>query len=584
MVRVCAVAGPQDLLGDALTFETPLGEARQKAGPFWEVNPSQTAGRLSDAPLRFRVSPAPEPGDVLALHFDLKSLDPAGAQAMVVACLGGSGDGGALRAQAVAADDWTAQARTWQVPTRMPQENLTLGFAPYGSASPFAVRNVRLVNHGPDADPHSIIPVAGVSYPGQEADAPWRAEAAARIEKHRKAELRIRVVDAAGNPVPGAEVKIEQQRHAYAFGTAFVAARIVDQDISPYVKNPEFDLEAWKADNVRYRQVLEELFNAAVPENDLKWPQWVRDPGFERQDRQATLDALRILHERGIEVRGHTMFWPHANNLPEAVKPIVDDPEKLDAAVRAHVREIGEATAPWVREWDFLNEPVHRKIWKESFPADMVADWMRLAHEATGGARLFVNEFNIVGDGAVRTSTPRDYHKIIQALLDEGAPLHGIGFQGHFWSEIVTPPERVWEVIDDFARYKLPLRVTEYDFTCADDAYHAQYTRDFLTAWFAHPATDGFIMWGFWARAHWRPEAAMFRADWSPRPAVDVWKDLVFNQWWTNETLATDAEGNAAFRAFHGLHKITVNTADGRWVTKEVELSPTGWSGEVQIE
>ena len=44
------------------------------------------------------------------------------------------------------------------------------------------------------------------NYGGRDADAPWRAAAAARIEQHRKGDFTLRVVDAAGVPIVGATV------------------------------------------------------------------------------------------------------------------------------------------------------------------------------------------------------------------------------------------------------------------------------------------------------------------------------------------------------------------------------------------
>ena len=40
----------------------------------------------------------------------------------------------------------------------------------------------------------------------------------AAIEKHRKADAKIRVVDAAGRPVPGVKVSVEQMAHEFLFG------------------------------------------------------------------------------------------------------------------------------------------------------------------------------------------------------------------------------------------------------------------------------------------------------------------------------------------------------------------------------
>ena len=47
---------------------------------------------------------------------------------------------------------------------------------------------------------------------------PWRRQANERIDRLRKADLEVRVVDADGNPVSGMPVQIKQQRHLFHFG------------------------------------------------------------------------------------------------------------------------------------------------------------------------------------------------------------------------------------------------------------------------------------------------------------------------------------------------------------------------------
>src|SRR5262245_17882875 len=60
----------------------------------------------------------------------------------------------------------------------------------------------------------------GPTYEGRAATAAWRLQAAASIEKHRKADLVVVVKDAHAHPVEGAVVEVEQIRHAFPFGTA----------------------------------------------------------------------------------------------------------------------------------------------------------------------------------------------------------------------------------------------------------------------------------------------------------------------------------------------------------------------------
>ena len=47
-----------------------------------------------------------------------------------------------------------------------------------------------------------------VRYDGWEPNADWRTEADARIDRYRKADLKVRAIDAAGNALKGASVKL----------------------------------------------------------------------------------------------------------------------------------------------------------------------------------------------------------------------------------------------------------------------------------------------------------------------------------------------------------------------------------------
>ena len=87
-------------------------------------------------------------------------------------------------------------------------------------------------------------------------------------------------------------------------------------------------------------------------------------------------------------------------------------------------------------------------------------------------------------------------------------------------------------------------------------AVQAAYTADFLTAMFAHPSVTGVLLWGFWAARHWKPNAAMFRHDWTRKPNGDAFYDLVYKQWWTDTAVSTDAYGRIALRGFKGKKKL----------------------------
>jgi endo-1,4-beta-xylanase len=388
------------------------------------------------------------------------------------------------------------------------------------------------------------LPRTRTTWAGMEADAPWRAAAEQRIDQLRKGDLTVRVLDAAGKPVAGSQVHVRMLRHAFAFGTAAVGARIMGT-------RPEDEI---------YRTKLSELFNAVVLENDLKWAPFVEQP----ERRVQTLAALRWLQERHFLVRGHVMVWPSWRNQPKSLKALEKDPAALRQRILERIDDASAATAGLVAHWDVVNEPFDNHDFMDLCGREVMVDWFQRARQRLpADCRLFLNDYGIVAAaGATDTPHQRHYEDTINFLQSRGAPLEGLGVQSHFGSQ-PTPPLTAMRILDGLAAHKLPIVITEFDINTQDEDYQTAYTRDYLTLCFAHPAVTGFLMWGFWEGAHWLPQAAMLRKDWSEKPNLAVWRELTQQRWWTDATLTTDAQGQASLRGFKGDYVVTASGAQG---------------------
>jgi GH35 family endo-1,4-beta-xylanase len=410
------------------------------------------------------------------------------------------------------------------------------------------------------------LPSTVSGYAGRAPDAAWRAAAAERIREHRMAPLTVKVVDGQGKPVRGAQVKVRMQRHAFQFGTALQLWR--------------WSHEGREAE--QYRERFFELFNAASAENALKWPawdgQWV--PDF---DRERTLAALRWLRERDIHVRGHVLVWPAWEHLPDTIRALRATPDRIPPAIAAHLEDILTTTGDLVSEWDVINEPYTSTDLEDLLGRGIFVDWFKQARRLRPDAGLYLNDFAILSAGGLDRAHQDHFKATAEYLLQAGAPITGLGLQGHIGGTM-TPPERVLRILDRLAVTGLDLRVTEFDVDTLDEQLKADYTRDFLTAVFSHPSVVGFQLWGFWAKAHWKPNAAWFGVDWSPRPVVEAYRRLVFEDWWTEADVRSDHEGMASVRGFLGNYLLTVSargestettcTLTGEGETAEVVLAP----------
>lgn len=414
-------------------------------------------------------------------------------------------------------------------------------------------------------------------YHGYEPDAPWRAVASQRIDSLRKADLAVSVVDALGNPVSGATVGVQQTGHEFGFGSAVRASML--RDDSPQ--------------HATYKAKVAQMFNIATLENNLKWPAWEGQWGsnFTQQGADAALDWLV---DHGIEARGHVMVWPGASHLPTDLRTMMEgggpytpaQQQQIRDRVAERISEIGAFGEGRITAWDVVNEPRANHDLMDALPEgnDAMIDWFQQAAAAAPSAKLYLNEYNILASGGATDSASQNLlEDQLRALIAADAPVGGVGLQGHFDDDSLTGPEQLWRILDRYTALGLDIQVTEFDYSTPDEALQAAYLRDFYTAMFAHEGVSDVLMWGFWENAHGRPDRAIIRSDWSNKPAADAYVDLVFNEWWTDESASSDAGGEVTVRAFKGSHDIDA-AFGGATATSAVVLSDGGESLTLMLD
>ena len=189
---------------------------------------------------------------------------------------------------------------------------------------------------------------------------------------------------------------------------------------------------------------------------------------------------------------------------------------------------------------------------------------------------MYYNDYAALIHGGHPTGHKTHFEKTINYLIDNGAPIDGIGIQGHFGS-LLTPPHRILEELDHWGSFGKKIMITEFDVIVPDEQLRVDFLRDFFISCFSHESVDGIVVWGFWAGSHWKPQAAFYDKDWKLTKMGQQWKELT-KQWHTDQTLTTDSNGIVKLRGFIGDYKVVV---DGE--TFSFALPKTGGSEKLTM-
>jgi len=329
---------------------------------------------------------------------------------------------------------------------------------------------------------------------------------------------------------PGAAVTVTQLEHEFWFGTCIARSMFREMD-SP--------------DTKKYLEVLKANFNSVVHENALKWYGTGKEPhGEDYSDADRMTDWCL---KNGLRVRGHCVYWGIERYVQGWVKALDDD--ALRAALEKRGKAVPRHFKGRIGEYDVNNEMMHGDYYAKRLGKGITVDMFRWVGEGDPSAILYVNDYGILQSGG------EAYAKHIQGLLDQGVKVGGIGIQGHCGKSI--RPERVKATLDRLGRFGLPIKITEFDMNTKDEEAKARGLEALYRVCFAHPAVEGVLMWGFWAGRHWRPDAAPWQKDWTPTPAAEVYRKLVYDEWWTRFEGKADAQGRCEVPVFFGRHKVT---------------------------
>ncbi|NLU31544.1 MAG: hypothetical protein GXX04_02845 [Clostridiaceae bacterium] len=217
------------------------------------------------------------------------------------------------------------------------------------------------------------------------------------------------------------------------------------------------------------KSLVLDQFNCITPENIMK-PEGMQPT--EGYFSFALPDAMvKFAEENNLKVVGHTLVWHQQSGR---FLGQTSDREKAIEQLCNHITTVVSNYKGRIMSWDVVNEAVkdgaplpadgdwtkclRETQWLRSIGPDYIEMAFRFAHEADPDAKLYYNDYNL-NDKTKATVV----HAMVKDLKEQGVPIHGIGMQGHYSTDIsITSVENS---IRMFSELGVEVSITELDVT-----------------------------------------------------------------------------------------------------------------------
>jgi GH35 family endo-1,4-beta-xylanase len=214
--------------------------------------------------------------------------------------------------------------------------------------------------------------------------------------------------------------------------------------------------------------LIRENFGAVTPENCMK-PAPVHPAGdtwrFERPDA-----LVKWCQDNNLGVHGHTLVW-HAQTNAWFFEG--GDKAVITRRLKDHITTLASRYKGKIRSWDVVNEAINdrgdaetaktenlrKSRWLQTLGPEFLTLAFQFAHEADPDARLYYNDYGIEAGPKHASSM-----LLLKRLIKDGAPIHGVGIQGH-WSTATVPFDAIDQAIADYKSLGLKVSISELDVT-----------------------------------------------------------------------------------------------------------------------
>jgi GH35 family endo-1,4-beta-xylanase len=412
---------------------------------------------------------------------------------------------------------------------------------------------------------------------------------------HRKGSRTLHFTDKAGHALANTDLTVRQTGHEFLFGCGAFDALGATATAEDMARFPADKAEAFRAMSQDRMKKWQDVFNyGTIP---FYWGQF--EPKEGEPQTESRRRAAEFLRKGGARVKGHPLCWHTvcADWLMD-----YDNATILQKQLDRIYRDVTEFKGI-VDIWDVINEvvimPVFDKydnavtrICKDLGRVRLVKEVFDAAHAANPDAMLLINDFNL----------SESYRILIDGCLNAGVPISAIGIQTHQHQGYMGR-KKLEDVLERFSFFGLPLHFTEntlvsgeimppdivdlndyqvdeWPTTPEGEERQKKEWAEMYQILFEHPLVEAVTGWDFADGAWLGAPSGLIRKDGSLKPSYLEIRRLIKEEWSTDLTVRTDAQGNASVEGFKGDYEVT---ADGKTGTFAIGKAAKGASDTVYL-
>ena len=261
------------------------------------------------------------------------------------------------------------------------------------------------------------------------------------------------------------------------------------------------------------RSDFKTMWDQFSPENAGKWGsvQGSSQSSFN----WASLDAMyKYTQDNNILFKEHCFFWA-------SQQPSFATNTNIETAAKAWMKAFCDRY-PKTAMIDVFNESLHNSpAYKTGMGGTGTTgyDWLitafTWAREACPNALLLYNDYNTIEYSSENSGVI----KLVKAIKGAGAPIDGVGCQGHDVGKVSASTVTTY-VNNIISQTGVPVYVTEMDVGEADDNTQMTKIKDVVTPLWANDQVKGITYWGYIVGRTWRSNTGLMTDSGTKRAAL----------------------------------------------------------------